>query len=133
MAHSKAQHSGKYHLGHIVPKQIYVTVLATLIFLTVVTVVISRFDFGNMNLVVAMLVASIKASLVAMFFMHLKYESPITWLYVFFPIILLALMLGGVFIDNPLRHEPVPAIGNHQVTNVTTSAPAQSSGHGSGH
>ncbi len=35
--------------------------------------------------------------------MHLKYESPLTWMYVGIPIVLLGLMLGGIFIDNPLR------------------------------
>jgi hypothetical protein len=42
--------------------------------------------------------------LVALFFMHLKYEKLTTWLYAAFPIILLAVMMGGIFLDNPFRH-----------------------------
>lgn len=91
------------HLGHVVPQKTYRTVFLSLLGLTALTVAIAQFDFGSFNLVVAMLVASVKASLVILFFMHLKYENPITWLYAFFPVFLLALLIGGVFIDAPLR------------------------------
>lgn len=99
-------HGDSHELGHIVPFKIYLGVFIALLVLTVITVWVSRFQFGAWNIVVAMVVASIKAMLVALFFMHLKYEKPTTWLYAFFPIFLLALLLGGVFIDNPLRGEP---------------------------
>ena len=92
-----------HDLGHIVPFKMYAKVLGMLFVLTAVTVWIAGFDFGSMNLVVAMLVASVKATLVALFFMHLKYENPITWLYAVFPLFFLMVMLAGVFIDNPYR------------------------------
>lgn len=90
-------------LGHIVPIKIYFLVFIALLCLTVLTVVAAQFDFGNLNIIIAMLIASIKAGLVALFFMHLKYENPLTWMYVLFPIFLLFILIGGVFIDNPLR------------------------------
>ncbi len=90
-------------LGHIVPKKTYLSIFLALIFLTVVTVWIAQFDFGVLNIVIAMFIASIKAGLVAMFFMHLKYEDPLTWVYVLFPLFLLALLIGGVFLDAPFR------------------------------
>ncbi len=90
-------------LGHIVPFKVYVGVLLSLLVLTVLTVVVSRFDFGSWNIVVAMLVASVKATLVICFFMHLKFENKFTIGYAAFPIVLLALLMGGVFIDNPFR------------------------------
>ncbi len=93
-------------LGHVLPLKTYKTVLGALLILTIITVAVSRVDFGTMNLVVAMVVASIKAVLVALFFMHLKYESPITWLYAGIPVFLLGLLIGGVFIDDPLRVDP---------------------------
>ena len=80
-----------------------------LLVLTVVTVGVAQFDFGNWNIIVAMFVASIKAALVAMFFMHLKYEDPFTWIYAVIPLFLLFLLIGGVFIDNPFRtNEIIP-------------------------
>jgi cytochrome c oxidase subunit 4 len=100
--HSEGSHS--HDLGHIVPYKTYVTVLLVLFCLTAITVAVSRVDFGVMNLVVALLIASIKAGIVGMFFMHLKYENPLIWIYVAFPLILLAIMIGGIFIDNPNRN-----------------------------
>ena len=90
-------------LGHVVPFRTYVTVFLSLLFFTFVTVLVSRFDFGAFNMVVSMVVASIKATLVALFFMHLKYENKFTIAYALFPLILLAILLGGVFVDNPFR------------------------------
>lgn len=104
--HSHGHAAGHDHPGHILPFRIYVLVFGALIVLTVFTVTVSRYDFGAWNIVVAMLVASVKAMLVALFFMHLKYEKPTTWLYAFFPILLLGLLLAGVFIDNPFRTNP---------------------------
>ena len=92
-----------HDLGHIVPFKTYCTILGALLVLTVITVLAAQFDFGNFNLVVAMAIASVKALLVAMFFMHLKYENPLTWFYAAVPLIILALLMGGVFLDNPLR------------------------------
>ncbi len=98
--------SHSHELGHIIPRKTYVTVLLILFFLTFVTVAISRVDFGVMNIVVAILIASVKATIVGLFFMHLKYENPVIWLYVIFPIVLLGIMIGGIFLDNPNRDDP---------------------------
>lgn len=93
-------------LGHILPFKVYVRVLLALVVLTVLTVYIAKgveFESDIVTISVAMFIASIKAGIVALFFMHLKYENPITWLYAFFPIFLLFTLIGGVFLDNPLR------------------------------
>lgn len=90
-------------LGHILPKKVYWGVFWALMVLTVITVVVSNFNFGSMNIVIAMFIASIKAGLVAMYFMHLKYENKLLWVYVTFPLFLLALLILGIFIDNPFR------------------------------
>ncbi|RMG41024.1 MAG: cytochrome-c oxidase [Candidatus Dadabacteria bacterium] len=89
--------------GHVVPYKMYVRVLVALLILTVTTVWVAQYDFGVMNVVVAMVIASIKAMLVALFFMHLKYENPLTWGYAIFPLILLTLLIGMLFLDNPFR------------------------------
>src|SRR5262245_12855360 len=62
-------------LGHVVPFRIYVKTLCTLLALTLITVAIAQVNFGEWNAIVALLVASIKALLVALFFMHLKFEG----------------------------------------------------------
>lgn len=70
-----AAHGHKDH--HIIPFKTYVGVFAALIILTVVTVVVAQFHFGEFNTVVAMGVASVKAFLVLAYFMHLKYDDKV--------------------------------------------------------
>lgn len=60
---------------HIIPLNVYFKVIAILMVLTVVTVAAARVDFGAMNTVIAMAIASVKAGLVLAFFMHLKYDD----------------------------------------------------------
>ena len=103
-------HEASSHHPHTIEKSTYLKILIALIVLTAITVAVSRVDFGVWNLVVAMLVASIKAGLVTLFFMHLKYENKVTWLYVLFPIILLFFMIGGVYSDNPMRVKVEPGV-----------------------
>src|SRR5688500_7049880 len=58
----------------------YALVLGALLLLTVITVGASMINFGsNMtNVIIALLIASIKASLVALFFMHLRWDKPMS-------------------------------------------------------
>jgi len=63
------------HAHEITGPGTYVKILLALLVLTVITVAVSRIDFGNMNTVVAIGIASIKGSLVALFFMHLRHDK----------------------------------------------------------
>jgi len=67
---------------HVVPKSLYLTVFGALMVLTIITVAVAFVDLGNMNVAVAMVVAVIKATLVVLFFMHVKYASKTTKLVV---------------------------------------------------
>lgn len=113
-------HSDEF--GHISPYSLYLKIFGALLVLTVITVGVTRIDFGTMNIVVAMVIASAKAMLVALFFMHLKYERFTTWVYAIFPLVLLAIMMAGIFIDNPFRAMPVPV-------EAATPAPVAASVH----
>jgi caa(3)-type oxidase subunit IV len=46
-----------------------------------------------------MAIASIKATIVALFFMHLKFEDSITWVFALYPLFLLSLLIGLTSID----------------------------------
>src|SRR5260370_27186391 len=72
---------------HIVPTRVYYGVFAALMVLTVVTSFVAYVDLGSFNLVVALGIAILKATLVILFFMHVKYSTPLTW----------AVVLGSVF------------------------------------
>jgi len=104
------EHEEHGHLGHIVPVKIFIKAFIVLIILTILTVVAAKLPAmnfgGQVNLIIAMAIASVKALIVALIFMHLKFENPLTWGYAFFPIFLLLLLLAGVFIDNPFRSYP---------------------------
>lgn len=63
---------------HIVPKRVYFLVFAALIVLTWVTTIVSTVDLGALNIYVALSIAIFKASLVVLFFMHVKYGSRLT-------------------------------------------------------
>jgi len=62
---------------HIIPIKTYLTVGAALLVLTAITVGASFIDFGPYNVTIALIIASIKALLVAFFFMHLFWDNKI--------------------------------------------------------
>jgi len=88
---------------HITSYTTYFIVWVVLMILTAVTVYVSYLDFGTFNIVIAMVVASIKATAVALFFMHLKFEDSITWLFALFPLGLLFLLIGMTIVDTFTR------------------------------
>jgi cytochrome c oxidase subunit 4 len=63
---------------HIVPKRVYFLVFFALIVLTWVTAIVSTIDLGALNIYVALSIAIFKASLVVLFFMHVKYGTRLT-------------------------------------------------------
>lgn len=95
-------------LGHTMPVSTLGYVLASLIFLTVITVAVSRVDFGSWNIVIALLIASIKAGIVGSFFMHLKFEGKIILMYVLYPLLVLVIFIGGSLMDVMDREHTLP-------------------------
>ena len=63
---------------HIVPKRVYFLVFFSLIVLTWVTTLVAEIDLGALNIYVALSIAIFKASLVVLFFMHVKYGTRLT-------------------------------------------------------
>jgi len=78
---SSHTHSSDEHVGHRVPLWVLAATLAALLALTVLTVSVTAWDFGRAtNLWMAMIIATIKATLVALYFMHVRYDKPIVGL-----------------------------------------------------
>ena len=77
--HHQAEHGHEDdHHPHAVPLGLLIGVFAVLLLFTFITVGVTVFDFGyRMNLVVAMVVALIKAVLVGLYFMHLRWDAPL--------------------------------------------------------
>ena len=72
--HAPHKDDGAVH-AHISSTPFYVAIFLALIALTVLTVGQSYVDLGRLNLIVVILIATTKASLVVSFFMHLRYDS----------------------------------------------------------
>jgi cytochrome c oxidase subunit 4 len=78
---------------------LYVLAWLSLVVLTAITVTVAGMSFGAFSVFVALLVASIKASVVIYFFMHLKYESRLFHIMLFIVIVTLAIFIALTFTD----------------------------------
>ena len=84
---------------HVMPVPALLAVFAALIFLTGVTVAATWFDLGSWSLVVAIAIATVKATLVAMYFMHLRYDTPFNAFVFAAGLVFLALFLVLTLVD----------------------------------
>jgi cytochrome c oxidase subunit 4 len=89
MSHADDDHG----LGHVMSVKMLVGVWAALMFFTAVTVVSAQFNLGALDLPIAMGIATFKAMLVALFFMHLKYDRPFNGL-----VFMASLIFAGLFV-----------------------------------
>jgi cytochrome c oxidase subunit 4 len=92
---------------HIVSPRIYLLIFAVLMILTITTVYAATVDlnahFAGLNVIVALLIATCKAILVILFFMHAYYSSKRTKLIVFAGFFWLAIMLSLTLGDYATR------------------------------
>ena len=88
--HTEAHHGG--------PK-IYTANLFALLFLTIITVAAASFNFGSANVVIALAIASVKAILVGLFFMHLLWDKPVNAIILIAAFLFLGIFLMFDFID----------------------------------
>src|SRR5688500_10727421 len=85
--------------GQVSPLKLYFGVLGALMVLTVVTVAVAYVDMGAINTAVALGMASFKASIVILYFMHVKYASRLTKLIVISGLFFLAILLTLAMAD----------------------------------
>ncbi len=98
MAHHDT--TGNDHGGsHVVSLRTLAAVLAMLLALTWATVAATWFDMGDFNLWVALVVAVVKATFVALYFMHLRWERPINTIFFVASIVFFALFIGFALMD----------------------------------
>ena len=93
---------------HIMPFALLTKIWLALLVLTGITVGVSSFDFGYLNVLVAMTVAGTKALLVIFFFMHLKYENRTLGIFLLLVFVILAIFIGFTFFDVAMRPETTP-------------------------
>lgn len=129
------------HHEHILPFSLYMKIGAALLVLTGITVWVAQYHLGEYNLIVAMIIATVKGSLVALFFMHLKYTSKL-----FATVFVGALLMLAVFItltmfdtesrDTLYQEEARPIIPEaviyRHADSTATANPAPDTGTGTG-
>lgn len=97
------------HAHHpLVPIKVYVVTLLALLVLTVITVGASYIDFGKFNIVVNIGIATVKAALVMMFFMGLKYDNNLNRAYILSSFVALAIFITITAADLWVRPNPKP-------------------------
>jgi cytochrome c oxidase subunit 4 len=98
-------HPPESHPTHVLPASVLLGAAAALIGLTAVTVAVSRLDLGALNVVLALAIACLKASLVALFFMHLKYEKRFQAV-IFLSAVFFAVVFVGFVIFDTTQYQP---------------------------
>ena len=88
-----ANHTEHDYVGHIIPAKIYYVIWAILMVGTAITVFAATIELGVFNIVVALVIATTKATLVVLFFMHAKYSPRRTQLVIVAGIFWLAILL----------------------------------------
>jgi cytochrome c oxidase subunit 4 len=96
------QEQGHTH-GHISPISVYLTIFGALMAMTGLTVFAAYINLGVFNFTVALAIALFKATLVVLYFMHVKYSSHLTKLTVLVGIFFLIILLGLTMVDYASR------------------------------
>jgi cytochrome c oxidase subunit 4 len=86
-------------MPHAIPARILITVFVVLVALTVLTVVATLFPTGSFEIWISLGIATVKAGLVAAYFMHLRYDNPLNALIFIFGLFFVALFVGLILLD----------------------------------
>jgi cytochrome c oxidase subunit 4 len=86
---------------HIVQRKVYYAIFAALMALTALTVFAANISFGNeaIGTIIALTIAVTKATLVILYFMHVRYSSRLTWVVIASGFLWLAIMIGLTLSD----------------------------------
>jgi cytochrome c oxidase subunit 4 len=94
------EHHDDHGLSHVASTKVLLGTGSSLLVLTAITVLATKVDLGaNLNLALAMFIAVIKATLVVLFFMHLKYDKLFHSVIFISAILAAALFVGFTLMD----------------------------------
>ena len=126
VAHA-GSHAGEVHpeVGHVVPIKYLVGAGAALLVLTVITVAVRYIDLGEANLALALAIAVVKATIVALIFMHLRWDRPFNLLVLIGSIVFVGIMLAFSAMD---VHQNSPTMFNGNQPEAETVMQANAPG-----
>jgi cytochrome c oxidase subunit 4 len=86
---------------HIVSRKVYFLIFGALMALTALTVLAAQVSFGNeaVGTVIALTIAVAKATLVVLYFMHVRHSPRLTWVVIASGFLWLAIMIGLTMSD----------------------------------
>lgn len=124
MTEHAASHSEHHGFAHPMPIWQLLAVFFALIVLTILTVFQSTLDLGNMELALSLFIATVKASLVVLFFMHMIHDKPLNAIIFLSSLIFVALFLGFTLMDAHAYRDDIElkAVDSPRATVVTESA-----------
>jgi len=93
-------------MAHHPTRSTYTGVFISLLLLTALTVILSRLELGRFHMIVALAIATAKASLVFLFFMHLYYGQKLTWLFALAGIFWIGILIALSMSDYATRQDP---------------------------
>jgi cytochrome c oxidase subunit IV len=92
------------HSGvHVSPLSVYLAIFGALMILSAITVGAAFVNLGSFNPIVALLIAGIKATLVVLYFMHVKYSSRLTKITVVLSLFFVAILFAETLMDYATR------------------------------
>ena len=91
---------------HIVSVRTYLVIFALLMVLTGVTTAVAFVDLGVMNVVIMLVIAFTKATVVILYFMHVRYAPRVTWAFAGAAFVWLGIMLVLTLSDYMTRNHP---------------------------
>jgi cytochrome c oxidase subunit IV len=112
-------------MSHIAPTRNYFVVFGTLMVLTSITVAAAFTNLGSLNFPIAIAIAITKATVVVLFFMHVKYSSKLTKFVVASSIFFLMCLFGLTFTDYLSRGWFTSPRGTTMAGTQVTVGPAQ--------
>jgi cytochrome c oxidase subunit IV len=115
MTPSQSDHAHQGHhpgYAHVMPPSILIGTFLALVGLTILTVTSSYFPLGNAEIYVAMGIATVKAALVAVYFMHLRYDKPMNALFLIFSLAFLALFICLTLVDTQSYQPEIQAVSD---------------------
>ena len=118
---AQAHNAANIHRGnhvHVVPPKLLLAVYGALLVLTLLTVAVTGVELGNFNIWAALFIALLKASVVALYFMHLRWDSPFNAIILIGALFFVCIFIGVAVLDSREYKVNYTAPGGGQVLTV---------------
>lgn len=97
--HIETHVDNEHGLAHVMPISVLIGVFAALVALTLLTVAAAQVSFGAWEVWVSLGIATVKATLIAVYFMHLRYDKPFNAIVFASSLLFVGLFLGLTLMD----------------------------------